>query len=161
MMDDRIIVKLMNTAILVSNRGSVLRILILASLLAMVAACETAPKHQAIIGVWESDADRTLQSMAAANNIPAEVQTLLSNDFYGHLTVEYRIDTVRAHFDNQNYDTGYQPYEVVSVDGDVIVTREWNELREVFEESTTYLDGECIYGINPDYGFREYFCPAG
>jgi len=135
-----------------------LRILILISLAAVLVACETPPKQQAIIGVWESDADRTLQSMEAAENIPPEVQVFLSDDFYGHLTVEYRTDTVRAFFDNQDYDTGYQPYEVVSVEGDVIVTREWNELREVFEQSTTYLDDACIYGINPEYGFREYFC---
>lgn len=136
-----------------------MRTLLFILLTGVIGACVSdAPEHQAIIGVWKSDAGRTLQSMAATDNIPVQVQEFLSKDFYGHLTVEYRLDTVRAFFDDQNYDTGYQPYEVVSVDGDVIVTREWNELLEEFEQSITYIEGDCIYGINPEYQFREYFC---
>jgi hypothetical protein len=39
-----------------------------------------------------------------------------------------------------------------------IVTDEWNELLQQFERSTTYLEGDCIYGIAAEYGYREYFC---
>ena len=117
------------------------------------------PTHQAIIGTWQSDAELTLQSMNQAADLPAEARSYFNDDYYGHLIVEYRVDTVRARFDNSDYDTGYQPYEVVTVGDDKIVTREWNEILRVFETSTTYLDGECIYGLSAQYAFREYFCP--
>jgi hypothetical protein len=116
-----------------------------------------AAPHAALIGVWKSDAARTLEALRAAPGIPPERRRALENDYYGHLVVEYRRSTVRAYFDNSDYDSGRRPYEVVEVAPDRIVTREWNELLLQFEESTTYLDGECIYGL--DAGYREYFCP--
>jgi len=117
------------------------------------------PGHQAIIGTWKSDAEQTLQSMYQVADLPPQARSRFENDFYGHLIVEYRVDTVRARFDNAKYDTDYQPYEVVSVSDGKIVTREWNEILQIFETSTTFIDGECIYGISAEYAFREYFCP--
>ncbi len=117
------------------------------------------PAHQAIIGVWRSDTERTLESMREATDLPSGIRAQLENDFFGYLVVEYQEDTIRARFLNSSYDTGYQPYEVITVSEEKIVTREWNELLQQFEMSTTYLDGECIYGKNAQYTFREYFCP--
>ena len=130
-------------------------------MLALMAVAVTAcsPAHRAIIGTWKSDAEQTLRSMRNATASPPRVRTQLENDYYGHLIVEYRIDTVRARFDNSNYDTGYRPYEVVAVSEEMIIAREWNEILQIFETSTTFLDGECIYGISAQYDFREYFCP--
>ena len=117
------------------------------------------PAHQAIIGTWKSDAERTLQSMHQVADLPTRARMHFESDFYGHLVVEYRVDTVRAWFNNSNYDTGYQPYKVISVSDEKIVTSEWNEILEIFEPSITFIDDECIYGISANYAFREYFCP--
>jgi len=92
-------------------------------------------------------------------DMPAEARLYFESDFYGHLVVEYLGDSVRARFDNSDYDTGYQPYEVVKVTDGKIVTREWNEILKIFETSETYIDGDCIYGISAEFAFREYFCP--
>ena len=97
--------------------------------------------------------------MREVADVPPQVRAALENDYYGHLVVEYRADTVRAYFDDGNYDSGYQPYEVVEVTDDYVVTREWNEVLAEFGDSTTYLDGECIYGVAAEYQYREYFCP--
>jgi len=118
-----------------------------------------APAHRAIIGTWKSDAQRTLQSMREIADMPPQARSYFENDFYGHLIVEYRVDTVRARFDNSGYDTGYQPYQVVEVTDGKIVTREWNEILKIFETSETFFDDGCIYGISAQYAFREYFCP--
>jgi len=120
----------------------------------------SAPAHHAIIGTWKSDAERTLQSMRQVDDLSPNARSRFEDDFYGHLIVEYRVDTVRARFDNAAYDTGYQPYEVVAVSDGEIVTREWNEILQIFETSTTYIDDECIYGISAEYEFSEYFCPV-
>jgi hypothetical protein len=113
-----------------------------------------------IIGVWKSNADRTLQSMRATPGIPAERRRELESDYYGHLVLEYDADTVRAYFDNEDYDSGRRPYRVISSDSDRIVTSEWNELTQEFEESVAYRDGKCIYALAADFAYREYYCPA-
>jgi len=98
--------------------------------------------------------------MDEVDGISAEMRAALADDYFGHLVIEYRVDTVRAYFDNSNYDSGYRAYEVVESTDEYIVTREWNEILRVYEESTTYIDPPCIYGVSADYGFREYYCPV-
>ena len=131
------------------------------SLLALaVSFAGCAPAGQrALLGVWKSDAGRTLVSMRATPGIPDAKRAALADDYYGHLIVEYRKDTVRAHFDNSNYDSSYQPYKVVEATRERIVTDEWNEVLGDFQRTTTYFDGPCIYGLAAEYGYREYFCP--
>jgi hypothetical protein len=128
----------------------------LALLLAAAAGC-TSPENT-IVGVWKSDAARTLGSMRSTPGIPEERRRELESDYYGHLVLEYRADTVRAYFDNAAYDSGPRPYRVIAADSERIVTTEWNELLREFEESVAYRDGECIYGVAPEFGYREYFC---
>lgn len=116
--------------------------------------------HAAIIGTWKSDTARTIDAMDEVDGISPEVRAALADDYFGHLIIEYRVDTVRAHFDNSDYDSDYRPYDVVEVTDEYVVTREWNEILQIYEESTTYLDPPCIYGVSAEYGFREYYCPV-
>jgi hypothetical protein len=121
------------------------------------AACAATPPN-ALIGIWRSDAPRTLASMRATPGIPEERRRALADDYYGHLIVEYAADTVQARFDNSGYDSGRRPYRVVAAGREQLVTDEWNELLRQFERTTTYIEGDCIYGLAADYGYREYFC---
>ena len=118
------------------------------------------PAHAALIGKWKSDAARTIDAMDEVDGISPEVRAAFADDYFGHLHIEYGESTVRAWFDNSNYDSGERPYEVVEVGDDYIVTREWNEILRLYQESTTYLDLPCIYSLSGQYGFREYYCPA-
>ena len=122
-----------------------------------LAGC-SGPPQRALLGTWKSAADPTLESMRETDDIPAVMRQRFEADYYGHLVIEYRQETVRAYFDNSDYDSGYVPYEVLSVDADRIVTREWNEIFGVFELSSTWFAGDCIYGLSAEYAFREYFC---
>ncbi len=117
--------------------------------------------QRALLGSWVSDAPRTLASMRATSGIPEARRSALADDYYGHLIIEYRKDTMRARFDNRDYDSGYQPYKIVEATPERIVTDEWNEVVGEFQRTTTYFDGGCIYGLAAEYGYREYFCPAG
>jgi hypothetical protein len=112
-----------------------------------------------IVGVWKSDAARTVAAMRATPGIPDERRRALERDYYGHLVLEYRPETVRAYFDDGHYDSGERPYRVISANRRSVVTSEWNELLKAFEQTTTYRDGDCIYGLAAEFGFREYFCP--
>jgi hypothetical protein len=129
-----------------------------ALVIAGLGAC--AAPSSGIVGVWKSDTERTLQSMRATPGIPEERRRELESDYYGHLVLEYDADTVRAYFDNEDYDSGRRPYRVVSADSERIVTSEWNELIGEYEESVAYRDGDCIYALAADFAYREYYCPA-
>ena len=124
----------------------------------VVAGCAPAAQR-ALLGTWKSDAERTVASMRATPNIPDARRAALADDYYGHLIVEYRRNAMRAHFDDRDYDSGYQPYHVVETTPERIVTDEWNEVLGEFQRTTTYFDGRCIYGLAAEYGYREYFCP--
>lgn len=126
--------------------------------LALLAAC-AADARRSIVGIWKSDAQRTLESMRATPGIPEQRRSALEQDYYGHLVVEYGAKTVRAYFDDGHYDSGERPYRVIFADRRSVVTSEWNELLGAFEETTTYRDGDCIYGLAAEFGYREYFCP--
>jgi hypothetical protein len=132
---------------------------VLGAAAAVLASACAAPGQRALVGTWVSDAARTLESMRATPGIPDDARRRLEADYYGHLVLEYRARTVRAYFDNSNYDSGRRPYSVVSADSERVVTSEWNELLGEFEESTAFRDGQCIFGLAADWGFREYFCP--
>jgi hypothetical protein len=121
--------------------------------------CAAGPERS-IVGVWRSDAARTLASMQSTPGIPDDVRATLADDYYGHLVIEYRAATVRARFDNSDYDSGERPYRVAESTPEYVVTEEWNEILREFETSTTYFDGECIYAVAAQYAFREYYCPA-
>jgi hypothetical protein len=124
-----------------------------------IGAC-AAPESDGIVGVWKSDAERTLDSMRATPGIPADRRRALEADYYGHLVLDYDADTVRAYFDNGNYDSGRRPYRVVSADSKRVITSEWNELTRDFEESVAYRDGDCIYALAAEFEYREYYCRA-
>jgi len=130
-----------------------------AGTLAIVVGGCAAPARHGIEGVWKSDARRTLESMRATPGIPDDTRRALEEDFYGHLVLEYRDGNVRAYFDNGNYDSGRRPYRVLEDEPERVVTSEWNELLGTSEETTTYRDGDCIFGLAAEWGFREYFCP--
>jgi hypothetical protein len=130
------------------------------SLVVVLSGCASQPRPT-LLGTWKSDVERTLASMRATPGIPDATRAALADDYYGHLIVEYRKKTMRAHFDDRKYDSGYQPYRVVETAPGYVVTDDWNEVVGEFQRTTTYFDAECIYGLAPEYGFREYFCPLG
>ncbi len=132
--------------------------LAVAAVIGLACGC-AATEQRALVGVWKSDAPRTVASMRATPGIPEDIRHALEADYYGHLVLEYRAGTVRAYFDNRDYDSGRRPYRVLSADDERVVTSEWNELLGTFEESTAYRDGECIFGLAENWAFREYFCP--
>jgi len=131
--------------------------LLLLCALVTLSACASLPQ-QLIIGTWKSDVTRTLEAMRAHGAVPPEARAAYEADYYGHLIIEYRADTVRARFDNRAYDSGYQPYAVVAVGDGYVVTREWNEVTGQFQQTTTYRDGDCLYGLSSPHGFRADFC---
>ena len=84
------------------------RIALAAGVIACASGC-AAPQQRALVGVWKSDAPRTVASMRATPGIPEDTRRALEADYYGHLVLEYGVDTVRAYFDNGDYDSGRRP----------------------------------------------------
>lgn len=109
-------------------------------------------------GKWKSDEERTLASMRATPGVSEEAKAIFENDFFGHLEVEYRGDTVRMVLDDEAYDIGFMPVEVLEESDGFVVLSQWNPLLEEFQPQTVYFEGECYYVLTGNPLFREYFC---
>lgn len=117
--------------------------------------------HYAFLGKWKSNEKLTLASMNRAKDVTPEARALFENDFFGHLVIEHKEHESRATNEKDDYDSGFEPYEVVEVTDKYIRIKEWSELLQQFDETTLYLEGDCYYVITSKYEFREYFCKYG
>jgi hypothetical protein len=95
--------------------------------------------------------------MNSAEGVTEEARTLFENDFFGQLVVEYKENESRSVIERDDFDTGFQPYQVVEVTEDYIRIKESSKILGD-TETTIYPDGECFYVIVSKFQFREYFC---
>jgi hypothetical protein len=126
-------------------------------LFALCSSCAVTVPHQAILGTWKSDEAMTLASMHQIGGLSPEAVELFENDFFGKLVVEYRRDTARSTFPGEDYETGFEPYEVLEVAPDHIKIREWSETLGQWSELIVHLEGDLIYVETGRTNFREYF----
>jgi hypothetical protein len=139
-----------------------MRLIALSFIGAAAIGCDSSPvPHAAILGNWKSNEELTLRSMNKIGEIDSEVRKYLDNDFFGHLEVEWLRSTSRAVNPKDEFDTGFEPYEVLEVTPKYIKVRVWSSILEDYDESTMYLEGNCYYVITSKYEFREYFCRQG
>ena len=120
------------------------------------ASCAAVPQ-QPILGTWQSDEALTLASMREIGGLSPEAVALFEADFFGHLIVQYRRTTVRSRLVDDNYDTGFQPYEVLEATSRHVTIRSWDPTIAEWLETTLYIDGDLIYALTGRTNFREYF----
>lgn len=127
-----------------------------------LSGCElNSTPHQAILGKWRSNEQLTLESIVVTEGITPQTREFLEGDFFGHLEIEIRETVSRTTIQRDNYDSGFEPYQVVEVSDDFIRIRAWSNFFQNYDVRTLYLDGECYYEIFVEFNFREYFCPSG
>jgi len=124
----------------------------------LVLGCESRnSEHHYLLGTWKSNEKMTLESMNGNEGVTEKARTFLENDFFGQLVAEYKENEYRAVNEKDDYDTGYQPYEVVAVEkGFIRIKGAPDILGDT--ETTIYPAGECFYMIVTKFEFREYFC---
>ena len=121
--------------------------------------CEIqAVPHAAILGKWKSNARLTLQSVNKTPGLSPLSRALLEDDFFGHLETEIRESDSRTINDKDNYDSGFEPYEVLEVTDDFVRIKAWNNFFQDYNERVLYLEGDCYYEIFKQFKFRQYFC---
>lgn len=114
--------------------------------------------HEAIIGIWKSNAPLTLKSVDRIKGITPQTRAFLHDDFFGHMEVEIREDESRTTHEKDNYDSGFEPYEVLEVSDRFVRIKTWSNFFQDYDVRTLYLEGNCFYEIFRVYKFREYFC---
>jgi len=117
--------------------------------------------HEAILGKWKSNAHLTLESVFVADGITPQTRAFLERDFFGHLVVEIRENDSRTTNERDNYDSGYEPYEVLEIGDDYIRINAWSNFFQAYDERTLYFDRDCYYEIFASFKFRQYFCRYG
>jgi len=132
-------------------------ILLVAALALSGCEIQTVP-HAAILGKWKSNARLTLQSVNRTPGLSAMSRALLEDDFFGHLETEIRESDSRTISEKDNYDSGFEPYEVLEVTDDFVRIKAWNNFFQDYDERVLYLEGDCYYEIFKQFKFRQYFC---
>jgi hypothetical protein len=124
-----------------------------------VSGCGNPPvPHAAILGKWKSNARLTLQSVSRTPGMSTLSRAFLKDDFFGHLETEIRENESRTISEKDDYDSGFEPYEVLEVSDDFVRIKAWNSFFQDFDERILYLEGDCYYEIFKQFKFREYFC---
>jgi hypothetical protein len=137
------------------------RSILLIGILALL-GCENPPvPHQAILGKWKSNAKLTLESVNSIEEMTPNTRAFLGDDFFGYLVIEIREDESRTTHEKDNYDSGFERYEVLEVSDEFIRIKAWSNFFQNYDERTLYLDDDCYYEIFREFGFREYFCRSG
>ena len=113
--------------------------------------------HSAILGKWQSDEAKALESMREIGGLSDSANEIFENNFFGQLIVEYRPDSVRNLLPDEDWDSGFQKYEVMEVAPDCVRIRVWEESINDWLESDIHIDGEYLYVITGATSFREYF----
>ena len=138
-----------------------LRAVLLVGFLALPGCDNQSIPHKAILGKWRSNAQLTLESVIVTEGITPQTRAFLENDFFGYMVVEIRENESRTTNEKDNYDSGYEPYEVLEITDDYIRIKAWSNFFQNYDERKLYLDGECYYEIFAEFKFREYFCRHG
>ena len=131
--------------------------LVLATLLIALVACEKKPVNP-LVGIWKSDAKKSLASMNQAGDVSAEARELFENDFFGHLFIEYTETESRSWLDNDELESDFEPYEVVEIGASHVTMRSYDELFGEDSDLTAFLEDDCYYVLTSKFNFKEYFC---
>lgn len=127
-----------------------------------LSGCDRPPiPHEAIVGKWKSNAQLTLESVVVTEGITPQTRAFLERDFFGHLVVEIRENDSRTTNERDDYDSGFEPYEVLEVTNDYIRIKAWSNFFQDYDERILHLDGDCYYEIFAGFKFRQYFCRYG
>ena len=113
--------------------------------------------HSAILGKWQSDEAKTLASMREIGGLCDSANEIFQNWFFGQLIVEYSSDSVRSLLLDEEWDGGFQKYEVMDVAPDRVRIRVWEGSINDWLDSDIHIDGEYLYVISGAMSFREYF----
>lgn len=140
-----------------------MRLLTIILVIILFSGCSNIRNYRGeLIGVWKSDAKKTLASMESASGINDKAKKIFVDDFFGHLIVEYRKHDVRAYFDNID-DTieemlEFYPYKLLEADDSKFVVERYDLLEQKNKVITLYRDGDCYFIEVSGMGFYEYFC---
>ena len=137
------------------------RTILLIAILVLLGCGSQSVRHEAILGKWKSNARLTLESVNSTEGITSHTRAFLADDFFGYLAIEIEENRTRTTNDNDNYDSGFEPYKVLEIADDYIRIKAWSNFFQAYDERTFYLERDCYYEIFVVYGFRSYFCKYG
>jgi hypothetical protein len=114
-----------------------------------------------LIGVWKSDAEKTLGSMRKVEGINCTARKHFENDFFGHLIAEYTGEKGRVYFDRDEENLEgmkvFAPYKLLRENSEEFVIQYYDDY---FDEEVTKVlrrEGDCYWLTVSKWKFREYF----
>ncbi|WP_155238687.1 hypothetical protein [Teredinibacter turnerae] len=119
-------------------------------------------KPSELVGIWKSDAVRTLASMRQVEGISCKAKELFKNDFFGHLIAEYTSNQGRSYFDRDEDNAegmkDFSPYLMLEETPEKFVIQYHDDLTDSEVTKELRREGNCYWLPVSKWEFREYFC---
>lgn len=108
-------------------------------------------------GVWRSDYDLTIKHLKENNKTTKENEEFLDKNL-GKLFISFRGNEIRAFFEDiPESEVKPQTFKVVSSNSEFIEL-EVNRSSISSERIKYFFDNGCIYLVQKEYKYNEYFC---
>jgi hypothetical protein len=119
--------------------------------------------HQELLGFWKSNEEKTLASMHATPGVTKKAKEMFENNVFGKRVVEYKIDTYRARYENEEDNSEalnrYYTYRVLEKGENYLILEYRIPLvKNNLRRKTIFMDGNCYYELVSRWNFKEFFC---
>jgi hypothetical protein len=127
-------------------------------------SCSSTNSNNYLIGVWKSDANKTLASLEADAGVSANARIYFKNKFFGRLIVEFTSKEVRSYFidDKGGYEgfKEFHRYEIIEETNDYLLVNSFDDIITKTDVTVKYYkeSENCYYSSVGSHHFNEYMC---
>lgn len=131
-----------------------MRALIVLSIL-IVVGCSS--KETVLEGQWRSDRDMTIANFTKNENL-TEKRRIFLVEYLGKLNISFRGNNAKVYFDDIPEDeVDPQKFKVLAENPEFIEIQVRHSVWDK-ERFKYYKAGPCLYLVQSEYGYNEYFC---
>lgn len=125
----------------------------------LLISCATTRNDCPLLGKWQSNEKATLEEMEKhGGDIPEKLKKMLSDKFFGQLTLEYTCSTMTSYFKDSPTAKDMK-YEIIRRESNLLEVRyHAPELLGGITTKRINIIGDCYYVPTAGFTFSEVFC---
>ncbi|MCP4143345.1 MAG: hypothetical protein GY755_24155 [Chloroflexi bacterium] len=134
-----------------------MKIVTIAFILLLILGCDSEHKTTIIEGVWQSNKELTIRNYSKNEKLTQDRKEFLERNL-GKMFVSYRGNKAKIFFDDiPESEMEPQTFEIVLSNKEKVVVKVHSKKQGV-QIFTYYWSDECVYIIQKEWGYSEYFC---
>lgn len=126
----------------------------------LIIGCDKNQEKSVLEGVWKSHRELTISNFTDNEKLTDERRKFLENNL-GKLYVSFKGNKARVFFHDISEDgVETQTFKVISNTESYIEIKIWYSQFDI-DVQKYYKSDECLYIVQEEYGYNEYFCKLG